>query len=79
MDQRRLMEFMHFCGNCKAKNKIIDYCECGKMICSNCSINGLCIDCFVKIYCTEIYNFLYDLEVKLNCAIGNQKIKTKNE
>jgi hypothetical protein len=73
--------FLHFCGNCKAKNKIVDRCDsCYKMVCSECSIYGLCIDCFVQAYCTPVYNFLYDLEVKLNCAVNqNQRIKIKNE
>ena len=37
------------CPNCFANFKIIERChECGIRECSNCSIDHLCINCFVK-------------------------------
>ena len=52
------MVFRRFCPNCKSSNKIIKKCSrCLKYICCNCSIDGICIDCYVEIKRVEELKF----------------------
>jgi len=42
--------FKHSCPNCTAKNKVVKKCEdCLRYCCSECSINKLCVDCYVRV------------------------------
>lgn len=45
-------KFVLSCPTCNQKNKVILKCvnDCGKKICSECNIHGLCKDCYISIY-----------------------------
>jgi len=40
-------KFKHTCPKCRAKDKVVIKCPtCWKYTCFECSINGVCIDCY---------------------------------
>jgi len=44
------MSFRRRCPTCKSHDKIIERCnKCLNFVCSNCSIWGYCVDCYVVI------------------------------
>ena len=50
------------CKSCLSNRKILKRCkECGKLCCSDCSINMICIDCFTKLNSkSEVNNYMHD-------------------
>jgi len=41
------MIFKRKCPSCEAQSKIVSRCRhCFKLICSECSVHGMCIDCY---------------------------------
>lgn len=44
------MRFKRKCPSCCQSDKVIERClHCYKLCCNVCSINGICIDCYVKL------------------------------
>lgn len=55
------MSFRRKCPTCKANDKIIKRCnKCLNLVCSNCSIWGYCIDCYIEIREKEEVSFYHD-------------------
>lgn len=54
-------EFKHLCPKCNAKDKVIVRCiHCHGYMCSECSKENLCVDCYIDIYSKhekEVYTF----------------------
>lgn len=45
--RREPVHFTQFCPNCGAEYRIIKKCpKCLKYVCSQCSVGGLCLDCY---------------------------------
>ena len=36
------------CPNCGSAFKLVDICKCGTLCCNECSINFICISCYVE-------------------------------
>ena len=48
------MPFRRTCPECKAHNKVVKRCnKCLNFVCSNCSIWGYCVDCYVDLKAKE--------------------------
>ena len=57
--------FVKTCPSCGAAHKMVKKCKsCHRLICKDCSINGLCIDCYMVEQKQEVYDEYADIKAK---------------